>query len=299
MVHCSILGDQIGSHTAVSPRDLVSKSDLASEDLAEIIVNGLRLTDIIAESTTSISGIVSVHFTLFLSLSSTTCCNDCWAISNMPLFLCSILELWLESLLIECCCDTLFFVPASLGYWSFCLLSLSTPSRHQDHCNDAFIASVLILFCFQYCRYRDRWCSKKLKILAVDHKWNAGQSLESKIPASLLQNLIHGWKQVCHAKCSKIIQGLVKDLCTFWILLLLPVFLLSPILIHATNYFCYWSFGLLAYTLVFSALYFGFQCSIPLGLDKRHSHHCHYVSNCIPEMTRPYARQSAYLFPVM
>jgi hypothetical protein len=35
--------------------------------------------------------------------------------------------------------------------------------------------------------------------------------------------------------------------------LLLPVFLLSPILIHATNYFCYWSFGLLAYTLVFSA----------------------------------------------
>jgi hypothetical protein len=51
--------------------------------------------------------------------------------------------------------------------------------------------------------------------------------------------------------------------------------------------------------LWFAGVYFGFQCSIPLGLDKRHSHHCHYVSNCIPEMTCPYARQSAYLFPVM
>ncbi len=149
MVHCSILGDQIGSHTAVSPCELVFKSDLASEDLAEIIVNGLHLTDIIAESTTSISGTVSCtsHY-FFPCLLATTCCNDCWAISNMPLFLCSILELWLESLSIECCCDTLFFVPTSLGYWSFCLLSLSTPSRHQDHCNDSFIASVLVLFCF-------------------------------------------------------------------------------------------------------------------------------------------------------
>jgi hypothetical protein len=81
MVRCSILGDQIGSHTAVSLCDLVSKSDLASEDLAEIIVNGLRLTDIIAESTTSISGTVSEHFALFLSLSSTTCCNDCCVIT--------------------------------------------------------------------------------------------------------------------------------------------------------------------------------------------------------------------------
>jgi hypothetical protein len=74
MVHCLVLGDQIGSHTVVSPRDPVSKSDLASEDLADIVVNGLRLTDIIAESTTLISGSVSMHFALFLS--STTYFND-------------------------------------------------------------------------------------------------------------------------------------------------------------------------------------------------------------------------------
>ncbi len=139
--------------------------------------------------TRSISGTISMHFALFLSSSSTTCSNDCWAISNMPLFLCSILDLWLESISIECCCDTLFFIPTSLGHWSFCLMSLSTLSRHQDHRNDSFIASVLILFCFWYCRYHDCWCSNKLKILAVDHKWNAGQSV---------------WKVRCPWVCCKI-----------------------------------------------------------------------------------------------
>jgi hypothetical protein len=34
--------------------------------------------------------------------------------------------------------------------------------------------------------------------------------------------------------------------------------------------------------LWFAGVYFGFQCSIPLRLDKHHSHHCHYVSNCHP-----------------
>jgi hypothetical protein len=33
------------------------------------------------------------------------------------------------------------------------------------------------LFCFWYCRYHNHWCSNKLKILALDHKWNAGQSV--------------------------------------------------------------------------------------------------------------------------
>jgi hypothetical protein len=136
-----------------------------------------------------------MHFALFLS--STTYFNDKWAISNMQLLLRSILGLWLESLSLECCCDTLVFVPTSLGHSSFCLLSLSTPSRHQDHRNDSFIASVLVLRCFRHRKYRDRRSSKKLKILAVDHKWNARQSVESKIPASLMQKSIHGFENRC------------------------------------------------------------------------------------------------------